>query len=64
MGYIRDGSIAMSMFYNFQKQAQNVYSVLEDMISSGESTHDDVFSDFEVIDSSNVDEYSEKYYSK
>lgn len=64
MGYIRDGSIAMSMFYNFQKQAQNVYSVLEDMISSGESTHDDVFSDFEVIDSSNVNEYSEKYYSK
>lgn len=63
MDYIRDGSITASMFYNFQKQAQNVYTVLEEMISKGLDTHEDVFSDFEIIDSSNVEEYVEKYYA-
>lgn len=64
MDYIRDGSVTMSMFYNFQLQAKNVYDVLEEMIASGSDTHENIYSDFEIIDAENVEEYASTYYAQ
>ncbi|WP_181995628.1 sugar ABC transporter substrate-binding protein [Clostridium sp. AM58-1XD] len=63
MEYIKEGSLDVSMFYNYVKQATNTYNVLVDMVESEADTHEDVYSDFEEVNKDNVQEYLDKYYS-
>lgn len=60
--YIKEGSMTMSMFYNHVAQATGVYNVLESLIESGNKAADWVYTEFEVVDGSNVEEYLAEYY--
>lgn len=60
--YIKEGSMSMSLFYNHIAQATGVYNTLEKLVASDEKATDWVYTEFERVDASNVDEYLTKYF--
>ncbi len=60
--YIKQGSMTMSLFYNHIKQATNTYNVLVELVETGATTHDDVISEFEIVEKDNVQQYIDEYY--
>ena len=62
--YIKEGSMTMSMFYNHVAQATGVLTILEKLVDNGASAADWIYTNFEVVDSSNVEQYLAEYYGK
>lgn len=63
MNSIKDGDMTFSMLYNGIVQAENTVNAIEKM-ANGEEVEPRIISEFEVVDSSNVDEYYEKIYGE
>jgi inositol transport system substrate-binding protein len=61
MASIKAGDMTFSMLYNGIVQAQNTVDVIK-AFENGETVEERIISEFEVVDSSNVDEYSETIY--
>jgi len=60
--YIKEGSMTMSLFYNHIAQATGVYQTLEKLVENGEAATDWVYTQFEPVDGTNVDDYLAKFY--
>ena len=61
MNAIKDGDMTFSMLYNGIVQAENTVDVIK-KLEAGEEVEQRIISEFEVVDSSNVDEKYEEIY--